>query len=144
MAEVTKPEKSEILFDLGVSEKDLHASDFMARTNRKLIAAFLSEAHASGLTKAELARRIGVDRSVITKILRGKSNLTERSIGELAWALGYDAELQLKKCEYGDNFRVTKEQKGQIFLTASSANAAHQGKGTKPAAAVNTYVIAND
>jgi hypothetical protein len=79
-------------FDLGVSEKDAHAVDYMADTNRLLIKLFLDENKTRKLTKAKMAGALGVDKSVITKMLKGNANLTERKVGELLWALGYRLE----------------------------------------------------
>lgn len=41
----------------------------------------------TGMSQQELADKIGVDKSRITKCLSGFNNLTLKSIAELAWAL---------------------------------------------------------
>lgn len=41
-----------------------------------------------GLTKATLAEKMGVNKSVVTRSLRGDQNLTLRTIADLCWALG--------------------------------------------------------
>lgn len=42
----------------------------------------------SGISRAELARRLGTSKSYITKLLRGYSNLTLRSLADIFSALG--------------------------------------------------------
>jgi transcriptional regulator with XRE-family HTH domain len=41
----------------------------------------------SGMTQHAVAEKIGVDRSVINRRLKGKANLTARSVAEFAYAL---------------------------------------------------------
>jgi DNA-binding transcriptional regulator YiaG len=42
----------------------------------------------SGMTRAELARKLGTSRAYVTRVLQGSPNLTLRSLADLAWALG--------------------------------------------------------
>ncbi len=44
-----------------------------------------------GLSKAELARKIGTSRSYVTQIFSGSKNLTLATVADLAWALGLRA-----------------------------------------------------
>lgn len=50
--------------------------------------AFAKRHEKTGLTQAELARKLGVGRSVINRRLSGRSNLTAESIADMAWGLG--------------------------------------------------------
>ncbi len=45
------------------------------------------------LTRAEIAKRLNVDKSYVTRALSGTGNLTVRSIAAVFAALGYEAEL---------------------------------------------------
>lgn len=40
------------------------------------------------VSRAELARRIGKSKPYVTQLLRASSNLTLRTLAEVAWALG--------------------------------------------------------
>lgn len=42
----------------------------------------------AGMTRAELARKLGTSRAYVTRVLQGSSNLTLRSLSDLAWAAG--------------------------------------------------------
>lgn len=50
-------------------------------------AALLEAMEAQGITKAELAERLGCSRAYVTQLLGGTRNMTLRSLADLAWAL---------------------------------------------------------
>jgi transcriptional regulator with XRE-family HTH domain len=45
------------------------------------------------ISKSELARRIGKSKAYVTQVLGGQTNMTLRTLSDLAEALGYDIEL---------------------------------------------------
>lgn len=49
-----------------------------------------------GITRADLARRIGKTRGFITQILSGKRNMTLRTLSDLAFALDMDITIARK------------------------------------------------
>lgn len=49
-----------------------------------------------GVTKAELARRLGVSKARITHLLNGSPNLTLRTIASVAVALGSEVDLRIR------------------------------------------------
>ena len=75
-------------FRITISPKDQAAGRFVSRVRRGLQKAFAEEAHKRGLTQSDLARAIGVNRSVISRELRGHKDLSLSRVAELAWALG--------------------------------------------------------
>jgi len=58
------------------------AGEFIARLMRE-----------QKVTKAELARRLGRSRAYITQMLSGSTNLTVRTLAEVAYALGAEVRL---------------------------------------------------
>ena len=48
-----------------------------------------------GVTKAELAKRIGCSRAHVTMVLNGTRNMTLRTLADLAGALGYQPKIRL-------------------------------------------------
>jgi transcriptional regulator with XRE-family HTH domain len=56
------------------------------------IATLLQE---QGVSRAELARRIGKSPAFVTKLLRGDSNLTLRTLSDVFFALNHSAHLSL-------------------------------------------------
>ncbi|MBY5973001.1 helix-turn-helix domain-containing protein [Ferrimonas balearica] len=103
-------------FELEISEKELAASAFMARLNRKLIATFVEQARTRKLTKQQIADALGIDKSQVSRALRGDANLTERRIGELLWAMGVDGDLGIHQlaqpgngCSYGSSLGMQSD-----------------------------------
>jgi transcriptional regulator with XRE-family HTH domain len=85
------------------------AGRFFARVRRELNKAFMEEAADRGLTQAELARKLGVDRSVVCRQLSGTANLTMRTLADYAWALDRDLDFSMPKRESAANNHRTSE-----------------------------------
>jgi len=51
---------------------------------------------ASGLKQQEVAEKLDVNRSVVNKLLLGETNLTLRTIADLAWAMDAEVVLSIK------------------------------------------------
>jgi transcriptional regulator with XRE-family HTH domain len=66
------------------SSEEYRLEDFVQSFSDELWA----EMSAQKITKAELARRAGINRQFLTGIFRGKHNLTARTMVKLAEALG--------------------------------------------------------
>jgi transcriptional regulator with XRE-family HTH domain len=75
-------------FQITVSPNRRAAARFIETVRRMLQKAFVEENRKSGITQSDIARKIGVHRSVISRELRGYENLTLGRVAELAWALG--------------------------------------------------------
>lgn len=84
-------------FKLQISPKDRASARFIASVQRAIVEIALAERENSQITQQEIANRLGVNRSVINRILKGETNLTLRSVAEVAWALGYSPSLELCK-----------------------------------------------
>ena len=48
---------------------------------------------AQGVSKAELARRLGKSRAWVTQLLNGKANMTIRTVAEVVYTLGAEVKL---------------------------------------------------
>lgn len=83
-------------YELKISEKDRAAGRFIGAVRKALLLAALDEKEASGITQHSIAKKLDVNRSVINRLLRGDANLTLRSVGELAWALGRRPSFELR------------------------------------------------
>lgn len=75
-------------FDLDLTEKELSGAEHISAVGRELISAFMRKVKEEGLKKQEVADLLEVDKSVVSRMLRGDANLTLRSVGEICWALG--------------------------------------------------------
>jgi transcriptional regulator with XRE-family HTH domain len=62
-----------------------------------LLKALAEEEMSTGLKQTDIARAIGVHRSVINRELRGKKDITLGRSAELAWAMGRKISFDLPK-----------------------------------------------
>lgn len=84
-------------YELKIDPKKRAGSRFIGKVRKALISAAVDEKAASGINQQQLADALGVNRSVITRMLKGEGNLTLRSVGEIAWALGWDPDFTLRR-----------------------------------------------
>lgn len=74
------------VFDIGGKKRA--TARFISLVRRRLIEAIIKAENDDGITRADIARKIGCHRSRVTRQLRGNSDLTLRSISEISWAIG--------------------------------------------------------
>jgi len=86
-------------FQISISRTKRTGGRFAAKVRRELQKAFAEEQRARGLKQADLARELGVHRSVVNRQLIGVENLTLVRVGELAEALGREPDFILRKPE---------------------------------------------
>lgn len=90
-------------FQFEIDEQSECATRFISRVRGELVDALLAEKAERGLTQNDIAERLNVSPSMISRQLSGEANLTLRSVAELAWALGYDEPyFKLLKLKEGD------------------------------------------
>jgi transcriptional regulator with XRE-family HTH domain len=82
-------------FEFEIEPKDAAGAFAVDKVNRFIIGAILNRVKKKQITKSELAQRLKLDKSSISRLLRGNQNLTSRSLGEILWALEYDFDLEL-------------------------------------------------
>jgi len=98
------------------------AARFISRTRRALQKALLEEERKSGLTQSDIARKIDVHRSVISRELRGTKDISLGRIGELAWAMGRVPQLDFVEPQAvtGSNIGLGFEDSSLRTHTSSS------------------------
>lgn len=82
-------------FDIG--ERARHAGRFIGRVRGELLRALSERKSERGLSQEALARKLDTERSLINRQLSGESNLTLRSVADLAWAMDLEISFELKK-----------------------------------------------
>jgi transcriptional regulator with XRE-family HTH domain len=80
-------------YQIPLSEKKRRISRSIYRAQKSLAKALAEAKEETGLTQQALAKKLGVDRSVVNRRVTGRANLTLRSMAELAWALGRDLDV---------------------------------------------------
>ena len=82
------------LFD--ASPKDLAGARAMVETIEAVQVAYEGARKKQGLNQQKIATRLGLGRATVNKRLLGRENMTLRTLGELAWAMGYKLTIQLE------------------------------------------------
>jgi transcriptional regulator with XRE-family HTH domain len=103
-------------FDIGSRARQ--AGRLIGGVRSELLKALSERKAETGLSQQAVAQKLGVHRSLINRQLTGETNLTLRSIADLAWALDMDISFELKKptVEAGQNQPATTStiEHGQI------------------------------
>jgi transcriptional regulator with XRE-family HTH domain len=80
-------------YRLKIDRRSLKSAKFISKLQSEIQRALVE----SGMTQQEVAERLGVDRSVVNRRLKGKANLTARSISDFAYVLDREVRLELVK-----------------------------------------------
>lgn len=86
-------------YRIGITPNRRAATRFVGQVVRSIQKAF---ADTPDVSQAEVARRLGVDRSLINRQLRGSQDMSLGRVAEIAWALGYSLGLVLEKIDSRD------------------------------------------
>lgn len=97
-------------FQISVSPSRRAAARFVMQVRRAFQKALAEEARASGLTQAEIARRLSVHRSVISRELMGTKDITLGRVGELASAMGRQPTFELPRIGVVDGSNAPRPQ----------------------------------
>lgn len=89
------------LFDLTPLERA--SARNMSNMNKTLIAKIYSAAKAKGMTQSEIARRLDMDKSSISRLLQGRGNPTQRTIADIMAALEVQIDYTFPERRDGGN-----------------------------------------
>lgn len=89
-------------FQITLTPKRRAATRFINDVRRTLLRALADEKQANGVSQSEVARRLDIHRSVISRELRGRKDIGVGRIGEFAWALGLEPHFELRKPQATD------------------------------------------
>jgi hypothetical protein len=71
-------------------EKRLYQQEQLLFDATELISKLMEK---EGVSRSDLAKRIGKSKAYVTQVLRGQSNMTLRTLSDLSYALGYAVAL---------------------------------------------------
>jgi transcriptional regulator with XRE-family HTH domain len=96
-------------FDIGGRARN--AGRFIGRVRGELLRALSERKSDGGLSQEALARKLDTERALINRQFSGESNLTLRSLADLAWAMDLEISFELKKpaTEAGQNQSVQNQ-----------------------------------
>lgn len=131
-------------FAFKTTQKERDGNRLISMVLREIVRAAIVEKQRSGVTQREVARRLGVDKSHVSKLLSGKSNMTLRSAGELLGAIGWEAEFRARPKHKADgNHRSTATTPSSVRFDvdnrAGVATQSHISTTGKPSARLEQY-----
>jgi transcriptional regulator with XRE-family HTH domain len=119
-------------FRLDIKPNRRAAGRFVGKVRRALQEAVVADRERIGITQTKIADAIGVHRSVISRELNGRQDITLGRVAELAWAMGREIvfDLRVPEVEIGQN--VPKPIAGAssgIAITSKKFEQAEQAQG---------------
>jgi hypothetical protein len=84
-------------FQTTISPNRRAAARFIGQVRRAIQKAYVEEQRKNGTSQSDIARAIGVHRSVINRELKGLKDITLGRVAELAWALGRNPTFTLEQ-----------------------------------------------
>lgn len=81
--------------NLEIDEKDIAAAKFIGDARREIVRAIIERKEENkDVCQSYIAKRIGIDKGSLSRILNGSNNITLRKIAEIAWALELEPQLK--------------------------------------------------
>lgn len=128
-------------FELKIDPKRRAAGRFIGAVRKALINAALEEKQTRGLSQQKVADCLGVNRSVVNRMLRGDMNLTLRSVAEIAWAMGWKPHFSMERIEVTSQSNVADEHPPYVSATTinQAASSTSQPRVYNASAATKNY-----
>lgn len=131
-------------FQIAISPSRRAAARFIARVRRALQTAVVEEGERNGITQSEIARSIGVHRSVISRELNGRQDITLGRIAELAWAMGREIEFALVEPKVAAGSNVIEMRPGVLDIRSAplpGSQVTPPPASTSSSSAINRQVL---
>jgi transcriptional regulator with XRE-family HTH domain len=101
-------------FQIAINPSRRAAGRFISLVRRSLQRALVEEGERSGVNQSRVADAIGVHRSVISRELNGRQDITLGRVAELAWALGREVEFNLVRAEHAEGSNIPLAKAGAL------------------------------
>ena len=99
-------------FQISLTPTRRAAGRFIGEVRDKLLKGLTDRNRKSGLTQSDIAKTIGVHRSVINRELRGRKDITLGRVAELATSMGFDLLFELVEPEFERGVNVVVNARG--------------------------------
>lgn len=103
-------------FRLDIKPNRRAAARFVGKVRRELQEAVVADRERLGISQTKIAVAIGVHRSVISRELNGRQDMTLGRVAELAWAMGREIVFEVRVPEVEDGQNVPNDHGGAVNL----------------------------
>jgi transcriptional regulator with XRE-family HTH domain len=86
-------------FHFEIGSRARHAGRFIGRVRGELLKALARRKTEGRVPQQALAEKLGIERSLINRQLAGESDISLRSLADLAWAMDMEISFELKQAE---------------------------------------------
>lgn len=83
------------LFEIG--SKRRKTARFIGQVRDEIVRAFVQEKTAKSISQDDLAAKLDINKSVVSRDLNSYTNMTLSKVADYAWALDYDLVFKMKK-----------------------------------------------
>jgi len=119
-------------FKFKLSAKDRASARFIDQVQRELARAIVNAKVEKGMSQKQIADKLGVNKSHISRMLNGNPNLTLRTLAEVSWALEMIPKLSIDNIEPVKNKNwVPNQQKGASSVKSETSKRSSQAGATK-------------
>jgi transcriptional regulator with XRE-family HTH domain len=102
------------------SRRRLYERESLAFEAMELVSRLMAQ---KGVSRAELARRIGKSKAFVTQLLSGSRNMTMHTLADLVFALGHWVELEAHPCD-----QTVEQEERAASLPADAGKGSYSGK----------------
>lgn len=115
-------------FEFDIDPKEAASAEFMTRVHRILLREMTKAAREKRISRADVARILNLDKSVVTRALNGTSNLTIRTVSDLCWAIGVTPELEVRDAQLDAGCNVPMQSVQARVVGSGEKNNVSKGK----------------
>jgi predicted XRE-type DNA-binding protein len=108
-------------FQIAISPSKRAAGRFISKVRRALQNALIQEQQKNGVNQSRMATAIGVHRSVISRELNGRQDITLGRVAELAWAMGREIEFELTEPRADSGINAPLARPGALTIQVTRA-----------------------
>jgi transcriptional regulator with XRE-family HTH domain len=126
-------------FELDLTPIENEAGDFLSRLRIEMFKAFSRAKKEKGITQLQVAQIMGVDKTQVSRLLRGTGNPTARTISDLAFALDCKPTVTFSPLIAGGNGEARDPSRKAVFSNVPATDSSGVTAPSKEKSALGGY-----
>lgn len=122
------------LFEMTYQERE--SASIMHRLNKSLISAIYTASKEQGISQKEIADRLEVNKSVVSRLLQGRGNPTFRTVADICAAIGVQPDMSFAQKRTGTNVGRLVSEKGTDPTSQSASRKTNSYSFSKKEASI--------